>query len=271
VSNGWRSVLFVPGNRPELAEKAGRSGASVVVLDLEDAVPPSGKVDARELLGDAARTLRGVVPVAVRVNPPGTPWFEGDGAALPEGILAVVVPKLESAAQLDEVAAAVGGRSVWAGLETVRGVADAREVLRAPVTACYFGAEDYVVDLGGVRTEGNEEVRWARSWVAVCARLAGVAALDIVTVHYGDRDRFQREATEARALGYAGKLCIHPAQVRLANAAFGPTAGEVEWAQRLLAAFEEAGGTTIGFEGEMVDEVVAARARAILASGAQGR
>jgi citrate lyase subunit beta/citryl-CoA lyase len=271
VSSGWRSILFVPGNRPELAEKAGRSGASVVVLDLEDAVPPYGKTEARGLVGDAARALRGVVPVAVRVNPPGTAWYDDDVAALPEGLLAVVVPKLESAAQLDEVGAALGGRSVVAGLETVRGVADAREVLRPPVISCYFGAEDYVVDLGGVRTEGNEEVAWARSWVAVCARLAGVAALDIVTLHYGDADRFLREATQARALGYAGKLCIHPSQVPLANGAFGPEPGEVEWAQRVLAAFEEAGGTTIGFEGEMVDEVVAARARAILASVLEGR
>jgi citrate lyase subunit beta / citryl-CoA lyase len=271
VTNAWRSVLFVPGNRPELAEKAGRSGASVVVLDLEDAVPPDGKAEARELVGEAALTLREVTPVAVRVNPPGTAWYDDDVAALPEGLLAVVVPKLESAAQLVDVGAAIGGRSVVAGLETVHGVADAREVLRPPVIACYFGAEDYVVDLGGVRTEGNEEMAWARSWVAVCARLAGVAALDIVTLHYGDADRFVREATSARALGYAGKLCIHPSQVPLANRAFGPEPGEVAWAERVLAAFEEAGGATIGFEGAMVDEVVAARARAILAAVVEGR
>jgi citrate lyase subunit beta/citryl-CoA lyase len=271
VSTAWRSVLFVPGNRPELAEKAGRSGASVVVLDLEDAVPPQGKEAARGLVGEAVRALQGVVPVAVRVNPPRTPWHDDDVAALPDGLLAVVVPKLESAAQLDEVGAAVGGRAVMAGLETVRGVADAREVLRPHVVSCYFGADDYVVDLGGVRTERNEEVAWARSWVAVCARIAGVAAIDMVTLHYGDGDRFGREATSARALGYAGKLCIHPSQVPLANRAFSPEAGEVAWAQRVLEAFEEAGGTTIGFEGEMVDEVVAARARAILASVAEGR
>jgi citrate lyase subunit beta/citryl-CoA lyase len=205
------------------------------------------------------------------VNPPRTPWHDDDVAALPDGLLAVVVPKLESAAQLDEVGAAVGGRAVMAGLETVRGVADAREVLRPHVVSCYFGADDYVVDLGGVLTERNEEVAWARSWVAVCARIAGVAAIDMVTLHYGDGDRFGREATSARALGYAGKLCIHPSQVPLANRAFSPEAGEVAWAQRVLEAFEEAGGTTIGFEGEMVDEVVAARARAILASVAEGR
>jgi citrate lyase subunit beta/citryl-CoA lyase len=261
----WRSVLFVPGNRPDLAAKAPRCGPDLVVLDLEDAVPPAAKADARAVVRQAARDLLGVVPVAVRVNPPGTPWFADDVAALPEDLTAVVVPKLESAAGLEAVARAVGGHAVIAGIETVRGVVDARDVLGRPVVACYFGAEDYVADLGGVRTDANAEVAWARSWVAMAARLAGVAALDVVTLHFGDADRFVLEAGEARALGYCGKLCIHPAQVPLANSAFTPSADEIEWARRLLAAFEEAAGTTIALDGQMVDEVVAARARAILA------
>ena len=161
----------------------------------------------------------------------------------------------------------MGDRAVVAGLETVRGVADAREVLAAPVAACYFGAEDYVADLGGVRTPGNAEVAWARAFVAVAARLAGVEALDMVTIDFHDGDRFLAEAREARALGYAGKLCIHPAQVPLAEEAFRPTADELDAARRLLAAFDAAGGDTIAFEGQMVDEVVAARARAVVALG----
>ncbi len=264
MNSRWRSVLFVPGNRPELAAKAPRSGADLVVLDLEDAVPPAAKEDARHQVDEAVQSLGGAVPVAVRVNPPGTPWFPADAAALPGGLAAVVVPKLDSVDTLDEVAGAVGGRPVVAGLETVRGVADARLVLRAPVVACYFGAEDYVADLGGVRTESNHEVVAARSWVAMAARLAGVAALDMVTLSFGDDGRFLAEAAEARALGYAGKLCIHPAQVALAHRAFRPSDDEVGWARRLLAAFDDAGGMTIGFEGLMVDEVVAARARAIV-------
>ncbi len=264
MSARWRSVLFVPANRPELAAKAPRSAPDLVVLDLEDAVPAAAKDDARAQVHEAAGALDGTVPVAVRVNPPGTSWFAEDVAALPAGLAAVVVPKLDSVGTLHAVAEAVAGRPVVAGLETVRGVVDAREVLGAPVTACYFGAEDYVADLGGVRTDANHEVATARAWVAIAARLAGVAALDIVTLHFGDDERFVREATEARALGYTGKLCIHPAQVALANDAFRPSVDEVDWARRLLAAFEGAGGMTIGFEGLMVDEVVAARARAIL-------
>lgn len=271
MTTRWRSVLFVPGNRPDLAAKAPRSGPDLVVLDLEDAVPPAAKVDARTRVHEAVGGLAGTVPVAVRVNPPGTPWFAGDVAALPGGLAALVVPKLDSVTTLDEVAGAVGGLPVVAGLETVRGVVDAREVLRAPATTCYFGAEDYVADLGGVRTEANAEVASVRAGVAAAARLAGVVALDMVTLRFGDEERFWREASEARALGYAGKLCIHPAQVTLANEAFRPSDEEVGWARRVLAAFEEAGGMTIGFEGLMVDEVVAARARAILASaGAHG-
>jgi citrate lyase subunit beta / citryl-CoA lyase len=259
-----RSLLFVPGNRPDLAAKAPRCDPDGVVIDLEDAVPPGSKADARTALGEAVSSLSAVVPVYVRVNPPGTPWYAHDVAALPPGVAGVVVPKLESASRLAEVAGALGGAGVVAGLETVQGVADAREVLRPPVVACYFGAEDYVNDLGGVRTDDNAEVAYPRALVATAARLAGLAALDMVTLDIGDADRFGREARQARALGYVGKLCVHPSQVGPANAAFLPSADEVERARRLLVAFADAGGTTIAFEGQMVDEVVAARARAVL-------
>jgi citrate lyase subunit beta / citryl-CoA lyase len=266
MTGTWRSLLFVPANRPELAAKAPRSGPDAVVLDLEDAVPPAAKDASRATAREAAAGLVGLVPVCVRVNPPATPWFAADAAGLPGDLAAVVVPKLESARQVAEVAEALGGRPVIAGLETVRGVADAREVLRPPVAGCYFGAEDYVADLGGTRTAGNAEVAWARAYVAVAARLAGVPALDMVTIDFRDAERFTAEAREARALGYAGKLCIHPAQVPLAHEAFRPAPEEVAWARRVLGAFEAAGGDTVAVEGEMVDEVVAARARAVLAA-----
>jgi citrate lyase subunit beta/citryl-CoA lyase len=253
-----------------VAAKAPRSGPDAVVIDLEDAVPPAAKAEARGAGREATAGLTEVVPVCVRVNPPASPWFADDVAALPSGLAAVVVPKLDTAEDVARVASALGGLPVVAGLETVRGVADAREVLRPPVAACYFGAEDYVADLGGVRTPGNAEVAWARAFVAVAARLAGVPALDMVTIDFHDDDRFTAEAREARALGYVGKMCIHPAQVPLARAAFQPTPDEVDAARRLLAAFEAAGGETIAFEGQMVDEVVAARARALLAAVAEG-
>jgi citrate lyase subunit beta/citryl-CoA lyase len=262
----WRSLLFVPANKPELAAKAPRSGPDVVALDLEDAVPPAGKADARIALGDAVEALAGQVSVCVRVNPPDTEWFAADVASLPDGIDAVIVPKLESVAQLEEVDAALGGRRVLAGIETVRGVLDARVLLRAPVAACYFGAEDYVADLGGARTAENHEVDVPRAMLAMAARLAGVPALDMVTTDFRDDVRFRAEARSARALGYAGKLCIHPAQVTLANESFRPSPEELEWARGLLAAFAAAEGHAVAYEGQMVDEPVAARARAIVAA-----
>ena len=266
MSTRWRSLLFVPANKPELAAKATRSAPDVVTLDLEDAVPPTGKADARVALQDGAAVLLGQVAVCVRVNPPGTEWFADDVAALPEGLEAVIVPKLESVEQLTAVEAALGGRNVLAGIETVRGVVDARDLLRAPVTACYFGAEDYIADLGGVRTDDNHEVDVPRAQLAMAARLGGVPALDMVTTDFRDEERFLAEARTARALGFAGKLCIHPAQVALANEAFRPSAQEIEWAEGLLEVFTAAGGEAVAYEGQMVDEPVAARARAILAA-----
>jgi citrate lyase subunit beta/citryl-CoA lyase len=132
---------------------------------------------------------------------------------------------------------------------------------------CYFGAEDFVADMGGVRTPGNTEVLYARSRVALAARLGAVHALDQIVADFRDDARYLTEAHEARALGYGGKLCIHPAQVSLAHQAFTPSSDEVDRASRLLAAYEDAaarGEATIDFEGEMVDEPMARRARSVL-------
>lgn len=264
-----RSLLFVPANRPDLAAKAGRSQPDAVVLDLEDAVPEAEKAAARSELAKATSELvANGMAVLVRVNPPTTPWFAEDLEALPDGIAGVVVPKFEPAS-LDFLSRAKVELPVVAGLETVRGVFDAREALIEPVAGCYFGAEDYVVDLGGVRNPDNAEVAVARSLVAVAARLAGVPAYDMIVVDFGDAERFRTEAVAARALGYAGKLCIHPAQVLPANETFVPSTDELDRARRLLSAFDDAvahGQAAIAFEGTMVDEVVARAARAVLAS-----
>lgn len=254
----WRSMLFVPGNRPDLAAKTPRSNPDVVVIDLEDAVPPADKIAARATARQAALELMGNMQVCIRINPPTTEWFEDDIASLPEGLAGVVVPKWESDREF--------GFPVVAGLETVRGVVNARQILGVSVIACYFGAEDYIADLGGVRTGENMEVLYARSAVGVAARLAGVPALDMVTLDFGNDARFTEEATFSRSLGYTGKLCIHPNQVPLANAAFAPSPAEIDRATRLLAAFNQANGATIAFEGQMIDDVIARQARALLAS-----
>jgi citrate lyase subunit beta/citryl-CoA lyase len=188
----------------------------------------------------------------------------------------VVVPKIETAEQVAVVASRLqelgcGHLRVVAGVETVRGVDRVAELLVPPVSVVYFGAEDYVADLGGVRTEDNTEVLYARSRVALAARIAGAHALDQVVTGFDDDDRFLADAAQGRALGYRGKLCIHPAQVPLANRAFSPSPDEIDRARRLLAAFEDASATgvsAIAFEGQMVDEPLARQARAVLAAAA---
>jgi citrate lyase subunit beta/citryl-CoA lyase len=137
------------------------------------------------------------------------------------------------------------------------------------VQAAYFGAEDFIADMGGVRTRESREVLYGRSQVALAARLAGVPALDQVVTDFKDDAFFRSECADARALGYRGKLCIHPQQVALANAAFVPSPEEVDHARRLLRAYEKAsaeGVAAIDFEGQMVDEPLASRARQILAA-----
>jgi len=212
--------------------------------------------------------------VFVRVNSVASPYFEADIAeGLVEGLAGIVVPKLESVAQVETVAKALSRAGfpelgVLAGIETALGVADARPLLAHPrIIAGYFGAEDFIADMGGVRTRGGEEVAFARASVALAARLAGVPIVDQIVADFRDDDRFREEAADARAMGYQGKLCIHPRQAEIANEAFIPSSEEVEHATRLLAAYDEAsasGIAAIDFEGQMVDEPLAAQARRVL-------
>ena len=274
-----RSLLFAPGNRADVLAKLPRSGPDGVVLDLEDAVPADAKVEARSVVAAAAVALRDAhagLAVHVRVNAVASAWFAEDVAtAVVPGIAGVVVPKLESPEQVATVTAALDDHglsdlTIVAGLETAAGVARAEEVL-APsrVGAAYFGAEDFVADVGGVRTAEGTEVLYARSRVALAARLTGTLAVDQVVTDLQDEARFRADAAVGRSLGYRGKLCIHPAQVPWAHEAFSPSAEERDRARRLLDAYEAAtaaGTAAIAFEGQMVDEPLAAQARALLAA-----
>jgi citrate lyase subunit beta/citryl-CoA lyase len=269
-----RNLLFAPAVRPDLIAKTPTSGPDLVAIDLEDATPVSAKDDARASLPELVQAVLGRVPVTVRVNAADSPWFDDDVAALPEGLAAVIVPKIETTSGLDRVSAALTASGqpdlrIIAGIETALGVADSRELLRHPVVgAAYIGAEDYIADMGGFRTLHNVEVAYARSRIALSARLAGIPAFDQVVADFRDHDRCRQECDEARAMGYTGKLCIHPGQVGIARNAFTPSPQEIDHATRLLAAYEEAtdaGVAAIDFEGHMVDEPVAAQARHVLA------
>jgi citrate lyase subunit beta/citryl-CoA lyase len=266
-----RSMLFAGATRPDLVAKLARSGPDAVVIDLEDAVPADAKVQARAALPDLVASVAGP-RVFVRVNGPASAWFGEDlaaAAALP--IAGVVVPKAERAEDVAGVRialregrddAGVGGGSsaapmaIVAGIESGRGVKQAAGICAAAPDAAYFGAEDYIADLGGRRTAAGNEVLFARSHVALEARLAGVPTLDQVVVDFRDNAAFQRDAEAGRAIGYRGKLCIHPAQVPIANRVFGAGAEEVERARALLAAWERAaarGVAAVEFDGAMID------------------
>ncbi len=272
-----RSMLFAPAVRPDLLAKLPAAGADAVVIDCEDATPANAKSAARMNARAFSRTLADAgLQAMVRANPPTSSWFEQDIAeALTPAVSAVVIPKVEKAANLDRVDKALRGAGlpdlgVVAGIETVLGVADARALLAHPrVTAAYFGAEDFIADIGGRRTPGNQEVLFARSAVAIAARLAGIPVVDQVVIDFRNDEQFSAECQEAAALGYSGKLCIHPRQVVLANAVFTPSPEEIDRARRLLAAYTESaakGIAAIDFEGQMVDAPVAAQARHLLTS-----
>ena len=272
-----RSLLFAPAVREDLIPKLANSGADGVVIDCEDATPVSQKAAGRLNAVELAPTIIGRgSAVFTRINAPGTPWFGDDVSfGLTEDLAGVVVPMVETVEGLDRCARALaeagfGHLGIVAGLETGLGVADARSLLAHPqVIAGYFGAEDYIVDLGGVRTASNTEVLHARSAVALAGRLARVPVIDQTVVNFRDFDRFSAEAFEVRSMGFAGKLCIHPDQVALAHAGFTPNEAEIERAERLLAAYDigvASGVAAIDFEGHMVDEPVAEQARQILAA-----
>jgi citrate lyase subunit beta / citryl-CoA lyase len=265
-----RSMLFMPASRADMIAKIPRIAPDVAVVDLEDAVAADAKDGARDI---AAAAISALDPTArstllIRVNPVGTPWFAADVAMTADCAAAgLVVPKLETQHQLDQVRQVMAEHS-WldallvAGLETALGVADARTLLARGVSGAYFGAEDFIADIGGRRTSGGEEVLYARSQVGLAAHLAGIPAIDQAVVNLADEAQFLADARAGRNLGYQGKICIHPRQVGLAHQVFTPTEAELAHAREVLAA----GAAGVGVvDGQMIDDVHVRMARATLA------
>ncbi|MDQ2812663.1 MAG: CoA ester lyase [Actinomycetota bacterium] len=206
--------------------------------------------------------------VLIRVNPVGTAWFAADVAAAAGCAAAgIVVPKLATPHELAHVRQVLAEHS-WsgalfiAGLETALGVADARTLLANSVSAVYFGAEDYIADIGGRRTRAGAEVLYARSHVALAAHLAGLPAIDQAVMDLADDEHFLADAAGGRDLGYQGKICIHPRQVTLSHQVFTPTQAELAHAREILAVGPAGVGVV---DGQMVDDVHVRMARAVLA------
>ncbi|MGB1586137.1 MAG: HpcH/HpaI aldolase/citrate lyase family protein [Thermoplasmatota archaeon] len=266
-----RSVLFTPGIRGDRIQKALEAAkADCIVADLEDAVAPSDKPAARTEVHDALVAVPSSDAVrAVRINPwPGSLAEADLEAVLPAAPDVIVVPKAEDPAAIEALYHRIDSSRIQLLLilETAKGVLRAQELAACPgVVAIAFGAEDLAADAGMRRSQQNTEVAVPRSLVALAAAAAGVQAIDMITADFQDDGRVTTEATEAAALGYAGKMCIHPRQVEAVHSAFAPTAEEVAWAQRVLDAVDglEEGGVAV-VDGKMIDVPLIRQARRIL-------
>ncbi len=288
-----RTYLFVPGDRPERFSKALASGADAVVLDLEDAVAPPAKEAARAAVAQAVAAAGAeAVRFVARINSEETPWFDADLRALAAaGVRAVMLPKAErpdtvarlrqACEQARRAAAGVSGEAgesgegpergvaVLALIESARGVLAAEALAATPgVVRLVFGTLDYALDLdldlevSAHAPFGQAGLDAAASRIAIASRAAGLAApVAGVTTALDDEAVLLADWARARAHGYGAKLCIHPRQVAPIHAALAPSAEELGWAARVLAAAEAAAGAAVQLDGRMIDKPVIERAR----------
>lgn len=262
--SGVRSWLFAPGHNDRILGRAFGVDADAVLLDLEDSVPVEQKLKAR----DRVREVLASHPEAwVRINRPGGPLAEADLAVVGGRCAGVRIPKVASAADIEWVAERLAGVPFTATVENALGVTNAFEIATHPRTRdLVFGAADLALDLG--IEAGWEQTLFARSTLVIASRAAGKGPpIDGAHGQVDDLDGLRHAAEAARRLGYFGKSALHPRQVAVINEVFKPTAAELEWAHRVVDAFERAGGAATRLEdGEFVDVPIAERARLILES-----
>ena len=278
-----RSLIFVPGNRANMLERARAFDADVIMVDLEDSVPPGEKVAARDMAREWVPALRAEGKrVMVRVNSLDTGLTRPELEAVVSPDLAgISLGKVESVrdirtahALLSPLEAAsgmeVGSLRIIPWIETAKAAWDARAIAESSprIAAIAFGAEDFTNDMGIERTDTGEEVAVPRAWVPVAARAGEVGALDSPFVRFRDPDALREDAANARRMGYTGKFAIHPAQLEIINETFSPSAAEIEYARRVMEAWdaaEAAGRGSLALDGRMVDVPVVKRAQNLLA------
>ena len=268
-----RSLLYAPGNRPDLMEKVGRSGADAVILDLEDAVPPAEKARACAIVG---AYLKAGPPLAafVRLNS-GRAGLEDLARLSLTGVSGVLIPKADDPALLADIDRALTSADCDAAIqpliETVAGLygMDALAAASPRVRRVSFGAGDFTRDLRAQATEARTETLYARQHIVARSRYLG---LDTPIAHVFSRIRdlngLHRACVEDRALGFGARSCIHPSQVPVINAAFAPTDAEIDQAHRIRAAYAEAKaagrGSLLLDDGTFIDEAVDLRAQDLL-------
>jgi citrate lyase subunit beta / citryl-CoA lyase len=271
-----RSMLFSPGNKPNLMAKALATRADAIIFDLEDSVPPEQKEIARAEIEKLLSGQHGK-RIYIRTNPVDSPFILPDLLFVSrQPIAGLVIPKVSHPGDLEKVTWLIdqsSGKartdlSIIAIVETPRGVANIKDIAATErLGAVMFGALDYVLELQGTR-EDDLALAFPRLAIAVACRANSIDPIDSVYPDYRDLDGLERECRRARSMGYSGKACIHPAQTDVINRAFSPAEAELAWAQRVVAAYEQAtqdGTGAVSVDGSMVDEPVYKRARNILA------
>jgi len=263
-----RTLLFVPGNRPERFAKAAATATDLVIVDIEDAVPQDAKASARD---SVVQWLSADGRCAVRVNGTRSVHYQQDVTALAglPGLQAVVVPMADDPAALESLHQRLGrGVEIVALIETALGVVQAVPLASAAgVTRLAFGHLDFAADIDS--SIEDEAMLMARSTLVVASRAAGLPGpVDGVTTTLDDPSRSGADAARARSLGFTDKLCIHPSQVEAVNAAFSPGAEEIAWALNIVKV-SPAGGV-LRVDGQMVDAPVILRAHRVLGR-AKGR
>ena len=266
-----RSALYIPGSKDRALEKARGLPVDVILFDLEDAVSPDAKVAARDTLYAAlADDGYGARLKIVRINALDTEWGAADAVAVAAmNCDAILLPKVNGPDDVDALAALVPDLPIWAMMETPQGILNAAAIAAHPRIAGFvLGTNDLAKDLNS-RTRAV--LMTSLQMCLLAAKAAGIVALDGVYNAFKDEDGLRAECTEGRDMGFDGKTLIHPAQVAIANAAFGPTDDEIDLARRQIAAFDaaEAEGQGVAVvDGRIVENLHIVTARATLAKAA---
>jgi citrate lyase subunit beta / citryl-CoA lyase len=279
-----RSRLYLPGTEPKYFINAALHEPDAIILDLEDSVHHAEKDAARILVRNALRAVDfGTCERMVRINQLAL-GFEDLAEVIPEAPDLILIPKVEKAEQVVQVAEAMAvlktkhgiNRPIWIMpiLESALGIENAFEIATASPDVCALtiGLEDYTADLGVAKTAEGRESLYARMRVVNAAKAAGIQAIDSVFGDVGDPYGLRRWGENSRALGFEGMGCIHPSQIRIIHEAFAPSDAEIEKALKIVAAFEEAqqrGLGVVSLGSKMIDPPVVERARKLVARAKQ--
>ncbi len=277
-----RTMMFVPGNNPAMVKDAGMYGADSSMFDLEDAVSLSEKDAARILVFNALTTQDyGDAELVVRVNGLDTPFFKNDVYAMVKaGVDVIRLPKTESAEMMRQLESVieeaekkfsieVGTTHMMAAIESAKGVLNAPEIAAASdrMIGIALSAEDYTTDMKTHRYPDGAELEFARNMVLHAARAAGIAAFDTVFTNMNDTEGFISETQYIHQLGFDGKSLVNPRQIPLVNQVYAPSESEIEKAEDVINAIEEAkakGSGVISLNGQMVDRPVVLRAQRVM-------